>query len=280
MKHVLLPGDVENDRASVGTNVGIEQPFAPVAANHPPKRPNVLIINAYDLTTASFAAYGGRGPTPRLDRLAKSGVRFSEAYADSADVRGNEATLLTGLNGAGRDPARQRSTLLELLVRSGYDTTMSGDTTARRDVSSDTAAITHFIGTHRNAPFAAYVRLGQEQSPSDRTAADGTTRVDEAVGALITSLRRASSYRSTLVLLVGANCDSDDRRIPMVASWPGQLPPRQRHDNTVYVSDWMPTIASIGRANVDTADGVDLSEHLLVGGAVPDRVRAAVVRAA
>ena len=47
-----------------------------------PQTPNIVVILADDLGWGSLGSYGGAGlKTPYLDRLAKEGRRFTNAYA-------------------------------------------------------------------------------------------------------------------------------------------------------------------------------------------------------
>lgn len=63
----------------------------------PAKAPNVLIILADDLGYSDIAPYGGEIRTPNLDRLAQSGIRYSNFTATSM-CSPTRAALLTGLN--------------------------------------------------------------------------------------------------------------------------------------------------------------------------------------
>ncbi len=59
--------------------------------------PNVLVILADDLGWADLGCYGSRyHRTPNLDELAKSGVRFTDAYAAAPVCSPTRASLLTG----------------------------------------------------------------------------------------------------------------------------------------------------------------------------------------
>jgi len=63
---------------------------------HAAKQPNIIIILADDLGFSDIGCYGGEAKTPNLDRLARSGIRFSEFY-NGARCCPSRATLLTGL---------------------------------------------------------------------------------------------------------------------------------------------------------------------------------------
>ena len=71
-----------------------------VMANDRP--PNVVFIMADDLGWADLGCYGSRyHKTPQLDALAKSGARFTQAYAGSTVCSPTRAAIMTG-----RHPAR------------------------------------------------------------------------------------------------------------------------------------------------------------------------------
>lgn len=105
----------------------------------PPKRPNILIINADDLGYGDLGCYGAtRIKTPQIDRLAKEGVRFTQAYATAATSTPSRYSLLTGeypfrkegvqiLPGDAAlilDPAR--TSLPSMLQKAGYRTGIVG----------------------------------------------------------------------------------------------------------------------------------------------------------
>src|SRR5205814_200109 len=60
-------------------------------------KPNVLIILADDMGFSDIGCYGGEIQTPNLDRLAASGLRYSQFY-NTARCSPSRASLLTGLH--------------------------------------------------------------------------------------------------------------------------------------------------------------------------------------
>lgn len=75
-------------------------PSRPAEAAGRRRRPNVVLVLADDLGYGELGAYGqGQIRTPRLDRLAAEGLRFTSAYAAAAVCAPSRASLLTGLHG-------------------------------------------------------------------------------------------------------------------------------------------------------------------------------------
>jgi N-sulfoglucosamine sulfohydrolase len=90
--------------------------------------PNILIVTADDLGYSSVGAYGCKvkNITPNIDRFAKEGLRFTNAFVNSAVCQPCRQSLLTGRyphnNGAeGFEPIRSDvPTLPEQLKKAGY----------------------------------------------------------------------------------------------------------------------------------------------------------------
>ncbi len=116
---------------------GIEEVFAQSG-----RRPNIVFILADDLGYADVACYGRPDlSTPNIDRLAANGVRFLQAYANSAVCTATRVGLITGryqyrlrvgleepLTGGnpnvGLPP--EHPTLPSLLKKAGYGTALVG----------------------------------------------------------------------------------------------------------------------------------------------------------
>jgi len=109
-------------------------------------RPNFVFILADDLGYADLGCYGGRSPcSPRLDRLAAEGLRFTDGYSNSPVCSPTRFALATGrwqyrLRGGADEPLGSRSargspvlglppshpTLASLLRDAGYATALIG----------------------------------------------------------------------------------------------------------------------------------------------------------
>ena len=136
-------------------------------------RPNIVFILVDDLGYGDLSCYGQtHWRTPRLDRMAREGMRFTNAYAGSTVCAPSRAALLTG-NHTGRVHQRGNGkvafrrdpldiTIASRLRDAGYRTAMIGksgvacnsdDATLPNDKGFD-----HFFGVlshvaaHRNYP--------------------------------------------------------------------------------------------------------------------------------
>jgi arylsulfatase A len=70
---------------------------AAALAAAPPKRPNIIFILADDMGWADLASYGNTfHETPHTDRLARDGVRFTNAYAACPVCSPTRASIMTG----------------------------------------------------------------------------------------------------------------------------------------------------------------------------------------
>lgn len=98
-------------------------------------RPNVVVIMADDMGWGDLACYGGRIPTPNMDRLAAEGVRLTDAHSASAVCSPSRYALLTGRYAwrgplkagvlLGHGPALiepDRPTIAGVLHQAGYST--------------------------------------------------------------------------------------------------------------------------------------------------------------
>lgn len=104
-----------------------------------PPPPNLVVILADDMGYGDLGCYGQTGyTTPRLDRLAREGVRFTDFYVSQPVCSASRASLLTGvyanrlgIHGALGPGSRHgihadETTLGELCRRAGYATAAFG----------------------------------------------------------------------------------------------------------------------------------------------------------
>jgi arylsulfatase A-like enzyme len=111
------------------------------AAARKARQPNIVFILADDLGYADLSCYGRPDiSTPNIDRIAAGGVRFTQAYANSAVCSATRAALITGryqyrLRVGLDEPVRdepgvglppEHPTLPSLLKTAGYRTALIG----------------------------------------------------------------------------------------------------------------------------------------------------------
>jgi arylsulfatase A-like enzyme len=102
-------------------------------------RPNVILIMTDDMGYADLGSYGGKDiKTPNIDRLARDGVRLTDAYANGVLCSPTRAALISGrypqrnaietaLGPEGtRGLAVSGSSLPQLLKNAGYQTALIG----------------------------------------------------------------------------------------------------------------------------------------------------------
>lgn len=105
----------------------------------PLERPNIVLILADDLGYGDLGCYGAtKIPTPNVDRLARQGLRFTDAHVTSATCTPSRYALLTGeypwrKKGTGVLPGNapliidpKRASLASILQKAGYRTGVVG----------------------------------------------------------------------------------------------------------------------------------------------------------
>src|SRR5580700_5167831 len=126
--------------AAVGT-LALASGARNVFGQNDAKPPNIVFILADDLGYADVGCYGRPDlKTPNIDRIAATGVRFLQAYANSAVCSATRTALITGryqyrLRVGLEEPLSFQSryglppehpTLPSLLKKAGYGTTLIG----------------------------------------------------------------------------------------------------------------------------------------------------------
>jgi N-acetylglucosamine-6-sulfatase len=98
-------------------------------------QPNILLVLTDDVRHDAMGCAGDpRLQTPNLDRLAREGVRFSNAFVTTSLCSPSRASMLTGcyahrhgvLDNVSRDPDRSCPTFAQVLQQAGYETAWFG----------------------------------------------------------------------------------------------------------------------------------------------------------
>jgi arylsulfatase A-like enzyme len=178
------------------------------------RRPNIIYIMADDLGYADLSCYGRREySTPNIDSLATAGVRFTQAYANSAVCSATRTALITGryqyrvpigleepLGGnskLGLPP--EVPTLPQMMKKAGYETSLIGKWHLGfpPDFSPIKSGYDHFYGITRGGVDYFTHQYGV-RNPATEDLWDDETRVEQ-VGYLTDLLGdRAVSVINTL----------------------------------------------------------------------------------
>jgi len=135
-----------------------------------PERPNIVMIFADDLDPHHLGAYGGELPTPHLDRLAATGLRFQRAYASSSACTPSRYALLTGQY-AGRT---EHSEFLEenppgRRARITWNTPLTEQNVVLHELLSEAGYFTAFAGKYHVGPSDGAPSLPQLDASADPT---------------------------------------------------------------------------------------------------------------
>ncbi len=119
--------------ASLGVGAAsLAVPGLAASAGPKGKRPNIVFIMVDDMGYADLGCYGSKViETPRLDRMAAEGMRFTQAYSGCTVCAPARSTLMTGTH-MGHTPVRGNTggvplpdgdvTVAEVLEQAGYAT--------------------------------------------------------------------------------------------------------------------------------------------------------------
>lgn len=88
-------------------------------------RPNILLIVVDDMGWSDVGCFGGEIDTPRIDRLAEEGVRFTEYHVNPMCVV-TRTSLMTGHTHSQSDQYRRSLPIARLMQQAGYSTSISG----------------------------------------------------------------------------------------------------------------------------------------------------------
>lgn len=103
-----LPNPPQPFRGEINPNAVQSKPYWPARIVPPKGAPNVLLIMTDDVGFSAPSTFGGVIPTPALDRIAQTGLRYT-AFHTVALCSPTRAALLTGRNHHSVGGRRRRS---------------------------------------------------------------------------------------------------------------------------------------------------------------------------
>lgn len=154
--------------------------------------------------------------------------------------------------------------------------------------------ITDFITRHKDRPFFVYYPMPHVHGPilrtpdsksgahADQLYTDNVEYMDKLVGRLVAELDRLNLRDNTLIMFTGDNGTAHfgvhlatvngkpisgkkgsmlegGSRVPLLVSWPGRTPSGQVSRDLIDFSDFLPTFAELGGAELP--DGVTMDGH-------------------
>jgi arylsulfatase A len=157
--------------------------------------------------------------------------------------------------------------------------------------------VTDFMTRHKNQPFFIYYSLSLIHGPIMKTPLskkeadekqlydDNNAYLDKMIGKLVEELERLGLRQKTLIFFMGDNgtarfgadrgtvkgkpisgmkgtMQEGGSRVPLIASWPGTVPPGRELDDLVDMSDFFPTFTELAGAKLP--EGVTYDGHSLV----------------
>jgi len=138
----VLPRPEAPFKGKIGRTVKESTPDFPAGVQAPKGAPNVLLILTDDVGFGASSTFGGPIPTPTMDRLAKSGLRYTQFHT-TALCSPTRAALLSGRNhhsvatgvimelgtgfpGYNSIMPKSAGTFAEVLKQNGYNTAWYG----------------------------------------------------------------------------------------------------------------------------------------------------------
>jgi arylsulfatase A-like enzyme len=175
-----------------------------------PRRPNIIVVVADDVTPAYLGCYGGRTPTPHLDRLAADGVRFEQAHCTSPLCNPTRYSMLTGQypgrnpNAYGRAPEGEQYWLGQTTVWTAEDPSIARTLTGA-------GYTTGYVGKwHSNFELGTDLQWPEGMDPDDP---ESDEMLRERHATHIAAIQELSGFDHVSNLVVG-NLDRKARQSP------------------------------------------------------------------
>ncbi|MBV8439644.1 MAG: sulfatase-like hydrolase/transferase, partial [Hyphomicrobiales bacterium] len=143
-----LPPPPQPFGGTIELNAAQSEPYWPMKVVPPKGAPNILLIMTDDVGFGAPSTFGGVIPTPALDRIAASGLRYTNFHS-TALCSPTRAALITGRNhhSAGFGVVTEQSTGFP-----GYDSVITKDIATIGRVLLENGYRTSWFGKAHNTP--------------------------------------------------------------------------------------------------------------------------------
>jgi arylsulfatase len=144
----VLPVPPTPFRGEIGLSAKDSVPDFPKPVQVPEGAPNIVVVLLDDVGFGASSTFGGPIETPTLERLAKSGLRYTQFHT-TALCSPTRAALLTGRN----HHSAHTGVVMEIGTGfPGYDTLMGKDTATIAEVLKQKGWNTAWFGKNHNVP--------------------------------------------------------------------------------------------------------------------------------
>jgi arylsulfatase len=143
-----LPNPPQAFGGEINLNAAQSKPFWPARVVPPKGAPNVLLIMTDDVGFAAPSTFGGVIPTPALDRIANTGLRYTQFHS-TALCSPTRAALITGRNhhAVGFGVVSEQATGFP-----GYDSFIGKESATIGRILKDNGYATSWFGKDHNTP--------------------------------------------------------------------------------------------------------------------------------
>ncbi|MBK6815447.1 MAG: sulfatase-like hydrolase/transferase [Saprospiraceae bacterium] len=253
------------------------------------QRPNVILIYSDDQGAIDLNCYGSKDlETPHIDKLARSGVMFTQFYA-SPVCSPSRASLLTGMTPQRAGFFYWNGPNKHDLFRNGVEVYYPGQYFP--DLMVQEAST--YMAQAKKDPFFMYFAINMPHYPYQgdpkwleyynakgvpyprNLYAAFMSTLDDKIGQLLDKVSELGLMENTINLFQSDNGYSTEERahfgggnagiyrgakaclfeggirVPSMISWPGQIPANQVRDQFAVNTDWMPTLAQLCNVPLD-----------------------------
>ncbi len=144
----VLPRPEPPFHGQIGLSIKDSKPYFPKPIQAPKGAPNIVLVLLDDVGFGAASTFGGPCETPTLERLAKSGLRYTQFHT-TALCSPTRAALLTGCN----HHSVHTGTIMEMATGfPGYDSLMGKDTATVAEILKQKGWNTAWFGKNHNVP--------------------------------------------------------------------------------------------------------------------------------
>ena len=144
----VLPKPPAPFRGQIGLSAKDSKPDFPKPIQAPKGAPNIVLVLLDDVGFGASSTFGGPIETPTLERLAKSGLRYTQFHT-TALCSPTRAALLTGRN---HHSAHTGVIIEQATGFPGYDSLMGKDTATIAEILKQHGWNTGWFGKNHNVP--------------------------------------------------------------------------------------------------------------------------------